>query len=248
MPEEAMALMREINELNARMAELQKSVSEKTEALNHFLMGNAPIDNTASPDRQTPFGTGKEAVMCAVKFPKNSTVYTYKTTIKDLGVGELVAVPQNGRLAMAVVVGVDKKPVPVAQGNPVVSLREYDIQSSEVTKKMREDYYALQQEMKSPAFFRVGIPARPEVTDTYAVSVRFMGGTNQQEYTYLANTDGYKEGDLVMVPAGPFNLPKRAAVVKYVPFPEDDGTDYKKVYCLVRDYERMLDGLGSGQN
>lgn len=244
MPEETMALMREIQELNARMQELQQLITEKTNILNRYLSGGAAAEPQAVPPAETE--NPSQAVFCAVKFAKGDTVYTYKTTIRDLAVGDMVAVPQNGGIAMAVVVGVDTKEVGVFPGNLVVSLREFDLNPAELTPKMREDYQAIKARMKNPSFFRIGIPAKAEATDTLAVSVRFLDGNNMQEYTYLTDVDTYRSGEVVVVPTGPFNLAKRASIIKYVPYPKDDGIDYKKVFCHVRDYERMLDGMGNG--
>ena len=174
----------------------------------------------------------QEGIQIAIKYSSGKDVYTYKTTLKDIMVGEIVAVPQKDKYSMAAVVAVDNTPVPFVGYSPVITLRECDIDPALITPKMRTEYKYLIKRMKEPDFFNVGIAAEPRDTDKYAVSVRFMGNDgnfSEQEYMYLTDDTTFQMGDIVIVPAGPFNLPKRASVVRYTQFPKENGIKLKRV-------------------
>jgi len=187
----------------------------------------------------------KQGYLVAVKFAKGDTAYTYKTTISDLMVGELVAVPQKNGLSMAAVVGTNEKPIPLTDDNVIIDTRESNVRVTDITPKMREDYKTIRERMRKPSFFSIGIPATPSEADVYAVSVRFINeNTARQEYTYLTDDNTLRPGEIIIVPTGAFNFAKRAVVVDYVPFPQETDIEFKKVYCRLRDYERMRAGNG----
>lgn len=175
-----------------------------------------------------------KGIVAAVKFSYGDTVYTYKSTLLDLSVGEIVAVSRKAECSMAAVVAVDKTLVDIPEDKPVIRIRESNVDPATITPRMRTEYKTLINRMKDPSFFRIGLPAEPTAEDVYAVSVRFMNDfTNQfseQEYTYLTDRNDLATGDIVVVPVGTFNLEKRASVVKYVSVPEKTDIPLKRVY------------------
>lgn len=227
---DVVTLSKELAELNDQLKKLQDAIAEKT-----AMLSNAVAQSDVSD-------VHKDHFMVAVKFSQGDTVYTYRTIIPNLQIGDIVVVPQKNGSTMAVVVGADTKVVPVFPNSPVITKREFDLKPADITKKMREEYMNLKLRMKSPTFFKVGIPYKTLEKDKFAVSVRFIG--NNDEYTYLTDVESYKNGDLVIVPTGPFNLAKRAVVDRYVEYPNLPDVEWKRVYCLLRDYDRMIAGNG----
>lgn len=227
---DVVTLSKELAELNDQLKKLQDAIAEKT-----AMLSNAVAQTDVSD-------VHKDHFMVAVKFSQGDTVYTYRTIIPNLQIGDIVVVPQKNGSTMAVVVGTDTKVVPVFEGSPVITKREFDLTPYDITKKMREEYTNLKLRMRSPSFFKVGIPYKTTDKDKFAVSIRFIG--NKDEYTYLTDVETYQNGDLVIVPTGPFNLAKRAVVVRYVDYPNLPDVEWKRIYCPLRDYERMQAGMG----
>lgn len=173
--------------------------------------------------------------LCALKFSKGD-IYTYKTVIPGLAVGEIVVVSRGNEMTVAAVVAVGNEDVPVRDMSKAITMREFDISRGMVTPKMRDEYRSLRKAMGTPTFFSIGIPFSISPSDNLAVSVRFIG--NSDEYTYLTDRKDFKPGSMVIVPAGVFNLPKRAIISGYVDYPADDRV-YKRVFGTLSEYNAM---------
>ena len=244
---EIASLSKEILDINKTIFDLQTKAQEKTKRMEELTekverLGNEEEAKDTNPEvvvtKPEIEVTNDVGILVALKFARGNTVYTYKTDLIDLTQGEIVAVKDGNRLLMGVVVNAGDEPVAKPENGFIPLIREYDIDPKLITDQMKKDYRALKDAMKDPAFFEIAISAEPSSSDTYAVSVRFLGAiSTPQEYTYLTDNNSYKRGDLVIVPTGQFNLPKRAMVVGYVDFPKDDGVKYKRVFSSLAEFE-----------
>lgn len=235
-------LSKEILEINKTIFDLQTKAQEKTNKVEELtkeverLAKEAEVKETKSEIEET----NDVGILVAIKFARGNNIYTYKTDLVDLTSGEIIAIKDGNHLLLGAVVDVGLEPIAKPGNGFIPIIRECDIKKDEVTDQMKKDYRTLVDAMKNPDFFEIGISAEPNSFDTYAVSVRFLSATSSnQEYTYLTDKNNYKRGDLVIVPTGQFNLPKRAMVVGYVDFPKEQDVTYKRVFSSLAEYDKM---------
>ena len=225
-----LSLTKEIAELNNKVAQIQVEIQNKTKELEALVGAKETL---AVENNQ------KEGRLIAIKFANGDAVYTYKTEILDFMQGEIVGVPRGTGLAMAAVIGVSNEPIYSNEEGFIKITRECDIQPSEISPTMKSDYKKLVTRMDNEEFFNIGIPAEVSENDRFAVSVKFLGSNSStQEYTYLTDRNDYKKDDIVIVPTGAFNLPKRGIITGYVDFPKETDIEFKKVLCLLSEYNK----------
>ena len=239
------------NNITDAIANMKKATEIMAQAVVMLSQSTAAIEQTLSEkEEETPkvifsdnFSINKPKMeemvrYIAVKFAGRDTVYTYKTAIRDLRIGEVVIVPQGNHDAVAVVVGVDTIDMPYT-GGKLITKREFDMSKEEITPRMRQDYKVLIENRKNSDFYKISIPAEPTPQDNFIVSVIYEDSRDNKEYTYLTNNSKFAKNETVIVPTGPFNLPKKAKVSRYLDTLPLDVVGYKRVHGRAKDFKEF---------